>query len=171
MTELLSRFWSHVTRTPTCWVWHAAQRGGKGPGKRYGAFKVDGKAVLAHKFSYEAYVGPIPDGLDVRHGCDNRLCVRPDHLSVGTRKENMQDAINRGRIASGERSGTRLHPETIARGENAGASKLTTQDVLKIKAMYAAGARIRDLASEFDVNRTTITRCISGKHWAHLGAF
>lgn len=83
-----------------CWQWEASAYG---PG--YGSFKVNRKSTSAHRFSYQLFYGRIPKGLCVLHSCDNRLCVKPTHLRLGTHKENMEDCIKRGRIAWGERQG------------------------------------------------------------------
>lgn len=68
----------------------------------YGAFYVDGRPVKAHRFAYALWVGPLPAWTDhacpvVRHRCDNRLCVNPEHLEVGSPKDNVQDMNRRGR--------------------------------------------------------------------------
>lgn len=80
-----------------CWLWNLTkyQNG-------YGWLKVFGKVVSAHRFSYQLYRGEIPDGLHVKHSCDVRHCVNPDHLSLGTHQENMQEAVERDRMPSGE---------------------------------------------------------------------
>jgi hypothetical protein len=98
-TEDKKRFMSKV-RIPTlrhdvCWEWAAGTRGQKS--RPYGAFSYNGKRVLAHRFAYEAYMGTIPEGLLVLHKCDNRLCVRPSHLFLGTNQENMDDRMAKGR--------------------------------------------------------------------------
>jgi len=77
-----------------CWNWTNVVSG------TYGRFYVDGKHVQAHRFSYELYVGPIPDGLDLDHLCRNRLCVNPAHLEPVTRQEN----ILRGCRARGQKT-------------------------------------------------------------------
>jgi hypothetical protein len=79
----MKRFWDNVAKTETCWLWLGA-RGG-----HYGSYYSDGKSVLAHRFAYEALVGPIPDGLQIDHLCRVRLCVNPAHLEPVTQRENI----------------------------------------------------------------------------------
>lgn len=94
---LVDRFWSRVTkRSDGCWWINGS------PVKRDGHIRlmVDGAYVFAHRFSYELHVGPIPDGLFVLHHCDVPRCVNPDHLFVGTIRDNVHDAIAKGRHSS-----------------------------------------------------------------------
>ncbi len=97
MTTSRDRFESKFYVTPGCWIWVAATRSG------YGRVWVDGKLVSAHRYSYEMYVGPIPDGMVVRHKCDTPSCVNPDHLEIGSQAENIGDAVRRGRHFSPSR--------------------------------------------------------------------
>ena len=79
-----------------CWIWSGAKyKNG------YGWIKAFGKPVSAHRLSYELHSGPIPDGMEILHSCDNKSCVNPDHLRVGTHAENMREAADRGLMPSG----------------------------------------------------------------------
>ena len=92
----MKRFWDKVEKTDKCWNWKAGIRGENG----YGCFKVNGKNENSHRVSWRITFGEIPEGLLVCHHCDNRLCVRPEHLFLGTYKDNMQDCSLKGRIVT-----------------------------------------------------------------------
>lgn len=94
------RFHTKYSKLPSgCWEWQAAKMKGTHP---YGFFGHQGMK-MAHRVSYEIHKGTIPTGLEVLHSCDNPSCVNPDHLSVGTHKQNMADAAARGRMSRSSR--------------------------------------------------------------------
>lgn len=143
-----------------CWLWAGARTG-----EFYGTLKVNGKSVLAHRASYAENNGPIPDGLLVCHRCDNRLCVNPAHLFLGSNSENMADMRAKGRGSFG-------HP-----GEKAPRAKLSEAQVREILATYEpspAGTHqinpngIKGLARRFGVGHCHISDIIRGERWAHL---
>lgn len=86
------RFWEKVQKGDGCWEWRGVlQRG-------YGILHVDGRAIRAHRLSWELHNGPIPPSLYACHRCDNPKCVRPDHIFLGTHGDNMADAHQKGRL-------------------------------------------------------------------------
>ncbi len=92
---LSERFHSKYIPEPNsgCWLWTAAM-----VGYEYGGLWVNGKTDRAHRVSWKLYYGDIPNGLQVCHKCDTPLCVNPEHLFIGTHKENMHDALRKGRM-------------------------------------------------------------------------
>lgn len=100
----MKRFFDKINKTENCWLWTAATRGKTG----YGAFKYKGKVVDAHRLSYELHNGPIEKGLLVCHKCDIKLCVNPDHLYLGTYKQNLLDTY--------ARTARKKRPVTIVHG-------------------------------------------------------
>lgn len=94
----VKRFWKYVKKSPFCWEWKGAKRVG------YGTIRVNGKHIFVHRFSYELHFGKIPKGNGyhgtvILHKCDNRACVNPKHLKMGTTRDNNLDmwSKNRGR--------------------------------------------------------------------------
>lgn len=146
----VSRFMAFVEKTDGCWLWHGSRRP-----KGYGIFWFRGERTGAHRASHALFVGPVVDGLDVCHRCDNPRCVRPDHLFLGTRSENLRDAVEKGRMR---------HPDT--RGQRNGNSRLTLTVVTTIRERRANGERLAPLAEEFGVSQSTISNIARGLTWA-----
>lgn len=94
------RFWKNVYKTESCWEWTSSINKVNG----YGYFRIDGRFRLAHRVAWNFTNGPIPEGMDIDHRCANRKCVRPDHLRVVTRSQNMQ---HRTGVARNNTSGVR----------------------------------------------------------------
>jgi hypothetical protein len=145
---LADRFWRNVDASGECWEWrgHRMNHG-------YGSIVVGGKRILAHRLAYELTYGPIPDGLDILHHCDNPGCVRPEHLRAGTHTENMQDKMARGRA-------------NHLRGDQNPNARLTSKQVAEIRALHAEGRHThRQIASLYGVDRSTITAVLRRKNW------
>ena len=159
--DILTRFWSHVNKTETCWLWRTGTNW-------YKNFSVNGTSILAHRFAYEQFVEKIPKGLFVCHRCDNPSCVRPDHLFLGTCAENLADMALKGRAAKGVNNGSVRYPEKLnpRRGERHPFAKLTWADVEKIRSEYAQGKiSTSQLAKKFPVNQSTIMNIIHHRLW------
>jgi len=120
------------------------------------------KVGKAHRISYELNVGPIPDGLNVLHHCDNPPCVNPAHLWVGTHADNVADKVAKGRQRWGM-SGYGRHGETHP------TAKLTEEQAVEARALYGAGVSQAEIAGRFGVSQPTIFGLVSGRTWKHLG--
>lgn len=99
--SLEDRFWNKVDKETEsgCWEWVGSTRNG------YGCIRPIGVTKYSHRVSWELHNGPIPDGLWVLHKCDNRKCVNPDHLFLGTNQDNVNDKMSKGRGPVGARNG------------------------------------------------------------------
>lgn len=154
------RFWAKVRPgvDDECWEWVGGRRG-----KGYGSFKLTrGHHVSAHRYAWELHYGPVPEsndshpnGMCVCHQCDNRLCVNPKHLFLGTNADNMADRNGKGRCVP-------------LKGEANGDSRLTEAKVRDIRARFAAGEPKVALAREFGVSRTAITYIVIRRLWKHV---
>jgi hypothetical protein len=126
-----------------CWLW---MHGIGGPG--YGMIWDGKKTSTAHRSMFAAVNGPIPPKMDVCHRCDNRACINPDHLFLGTRADNVRDMDRKGR-----RKNTTI---------------LTPTQVRDIRAAAARGERTMDLAARYGVSEPTISSIKSRTNWKHL---
>lgn len=120
------RFWEKVEKTDSCWLWTGARKGRRGYAQGYGFFNAcegENKIVNAHRFAYEELVGPIPDGHQLHHLCDNPPCVNPAHLKPVTDAEHKErhrmTHCREGHVIVTLPSGIRRCRECHARRENA----------------------------------------------------
>jgi len=111
---------------------------------------------------YEYHIGKIPEGMFVCHRCDNRRCCNPSHLFVGTRKDNMADAVAKGRQASGEKL------SLLKRGDKSHLAKLTTAEVVEIRSMKLSGLKTKELSEIFNISRDNIRRIIRRDTWRYI---
>lgn len=119
----------------------------------YCHFRFRGKDVRAHRLIFEECFGEIPKGLVVRHKCDVPSCVNPEHLELGTHKENMKDRDIRGRGAMGEKNGR---------------SAIDSDQVRKIKKMLNSGITIREISKLYELSFTTVWRIKKSILWKHI---
>jgi hypothetical protein len=127
--------------------------------RQYGKFgsgnsRIASKTDYAHRVSWRIHFGEIPAGLIVCHRCDNPICVRPDHLFLGTHQDNIADMIAKGRHRS------RAHP-----GEKNGRAKLTAEDVRTIRRLHAEGVTQYRLCVMFNLGDSHLTRIIQRRAW------
>ena len=134
----------------------------------YGRFYYHNERALAHRISYVLFNGRINDGLLVLHECDNRKCVNPSHLHLGTYSDNMREAIQRKRALIGDLNPLRLHPESIKRGSAHLMAILNEEQVIEIKQLLASGMSGTDVADIYGVAQTTISEIKLNKKWTHV---
>lgn len=143
-------FESYFTRGLGCWIWQ-----GNKLKEGYGRFCFNGMKTRAHRFSYELYCGPIKNGLLVCHSCDTPACVNPEHLWLGTTKENIRDAASKNRLSH---------------GESHKSSKITKKTAYEIRGEYARKSiGQEELARKYGVSRGCVIGIVKNRTWKDLG--
>jgi hypothetical protein len=168
--EQAKRFWSHVDIKPVtdpnaqpgspenpCWLWTG------GLFKRYGygqtGFGRKARGIRAHRVAYFLHTGLDPGNYDILHHCDvlhekrSRRCCNPGHMTLGTRKQNLDDRDAKGRTARGEQDGNAV---------------LTDEKVRLIRLMGQNGMKAREIAAVFGVNHVTIWFVLKRRTWKHV---
>lgn len=145
------RFWNKVKigKENECWEWvgHLTVKG-------YGMFKVGTRKLSSsHRFSYELHFREIPKGICVLHHCDNRKCVNPKHLFLGTNSDNVADKVKKNRQS---------------RGTNNPNSVLTWKQVNQIRKLYSQGIKNVELSKKFNIDNGRVSRIVHNKLWKEL---
>lgn len=164
LEDLKEKFWRRVEMNQSpeiCWEW----KGSKYKNTGYGQISHAHKNLKSHRLSYELHKDKIPEGMLVFHTCDNQSCVNPNHLFLGSWKDNVQDMIKKGRRRD-------------SRGEKNGLTKLTDQQVREIREKYKlnkiTGRYLRKeysnfkLAKEYGITQSIISEIINYKRWKHV---
>ena len=147
-----------------CILWTKATAG-----NGYGVTSYLGKQVYAHRLAAIKKFGLIPKKMVVAHTCDTPSCINPDHLFNCTQKENLADMWKKGRGASGDLHGLRKHPECSAKGEKVASSKLTSEQVIKIREMYIPKkVSMTFIAKKFGIAFQTVSKKVTKKLWKHI---
>jgi hypothetical protein len=121
----------------------------------YCQFSIREKKIYWHRYIYEECFGPIADGLVVRHKCDVRNCVNPEHLELGTPLENSRDMIERNRSSRGSKNPM---------------ATLKEEQVINIKQLLDFGHSVKEVANKYKVNYSLIYKIKTGARWSHIKA-
>jgi len=148
VNRMKNRFWKSVKKTDTCWNWI-----GSFDTRGYGQIVVCGTLHSTHRVSYIIHHGRIPHKLHILHSCDNRACIRPEHLRAGTDEENRLEKISKRRHSFGEN-----HNHAI----------LNEKQVLEIRNKFKEGISKTFLSKEYGVHSNTIHAIINRVSWRHI---
>lgn len=155
MTEKqIARFWAKVKilGPEDCWEWKASLNG-----CGYGHVGINGKMFISHRVAWELTYGPIPKGLCICHKCDNPPCINPNHLFIGTQQDNVTDMESKGRAVR-------------SNGEKNGKAKLTKDQVIEIRRLYAIESHmsLSAIGRAFGVTPSAIYNIVNRKFWKHI---
>lgn len=151
--RLLSKI--SVNHETGCWIWTASKVGGG-----YGCFHYNRKNIPAHRAAYNILVGVVPVELEVCHKCDVRLCVNPEHLFLGTHRENMQDCIRKGR------ANYRCTPRGFDHVRPM--RKLTDAQVLEIASLRGSRMSNQETIARFGITSNNCRSIWRGESWGHI---
>ena len=133
-----------------CWIWQVSKN------KGYGIFRYNHKLYYAHRFSFEYFIGEIPENFLICHRCDVPACVNPAHLFIGTHLDNATDKYNKGR-------------DNHAKGEKHGNSKLTEQQIIEIRTLTKVTNILKkEIAAIYDITPSHLSRIKNGRMWQHV---
>lgn len=178
-----ARFWGKVNKLRSkkaCWEWSARTIDKDG----YGRFYLKDKLLRSNRVSFFIHYKKDPFDKHVCHSCDNPKCCNPYHLFLGTAKDNVQDALKKGRwpigdkhwtianpatLARGKRNGHYTKPENTPKGETHGMSKITEKDVRNIRKRYSRGDISQDkLAIEYNMTQVNISEIVRNRIWRNV---
>lgn len=145
--ESMALFWNHVDKTGGCWIWIASTNP-----TGYGQVRRGKLNRAAHRISWVAHNGPVPDGLCVLHACDTPRCVNPSHLFLGTKADNTADMMRKGR-------------NRFKSGEESGAARLTWQEIEGIRHARACGEGVRSIARRMGLDSGHVSKICRGVLW------
>lgn len=148
--DIKNRLISFVRIENACWIWTGAKNR-----KGYGQISIKNKIKAAHRVSYEVHKGEITCGMIVCHNCDIPSCINPDHLFIGTVKDNTQDMLIKKR-------------NRPIIGSSNGNSKLKNADIVEIKHMISSKVKLVEIAKKFNVTPENIAEIRNGKTWGHI---
>lgn len=142
-----------------CVEWTAGRIKDRYGKETYGNFYAENEMHLAHRWIYKRKIGPVPEGLDVCHKCDNPACVNLDHLFIGTRQQNMDDCVTKGRISHATKNEGESHPMAT----------LTEEDVRDIRHLreFQHHTLIK-LSSIYKVSIAQISRIVKYQSWSNV---
>jgi hypothetical protein len=138
-------FWMRVDKSESCWEWD-----GYIYPNGYGSHKVQGVTTYAHRYSWVIHFGPIPENMCVCHKCDNRKCVNPSHLFLGTHQDNMRDMDEKDR-------------RTLPKGQ-----KISVEQAKRIKELGIQGVHFNEIAYTYGLKRCTVANIVAGRIWKRL---
>lgn len=149
-------FWTQYIPEPNtgCWLWSAGY-GAAG----YGGARLNGRCEGAHRVAYILAVGPIPSGMSVCHRCDTRGCINPDHLFLGTVRDNLTDMRAKGRQARGEK---------LSRAVSAGLGGTAVLSDTDIKAIRASSESSAELGRRYRQTASNIAKIRHHETWKHV---